>query len=247
MLNLSTLGFDEKETAVYIALLELGEVTVSAIVRKSNIKRTTVYAIIETLERRGLIGYTKHNKRTFYFAEDPRLLSDQLEEKKERLNAVLPQLLALSGRFTKKPKIRYYEGKEGIEHVYKDTLLYQNQELVGWVTSRAIHAFDSDFLYNQYLPKRLEKKIWVRAIAPDTLEMRKYKNEDKQSLRTTRLVSGELFPFDVEVCLYGTRNIAIMSFEEQFGMIIESEKLWHTLKSMFEMGWKFAEMNHREQ
>jgi hypothetical protein len=130
--------------------------------------------------------------------------------------------------------------------VYKDTLLYPNQELVGWVSSRAIHAFDSDFLYNQYLPKRLEKKIWVRALAPDTPEMLKYKQEDNGSLRQTRLVSEKEFPFDVEINLYGKRNIAIMSFEEQFGMVIESEKLWRTLKSFFEMGWKFAEGRGKE-
>lgn len=241
MLNLEILGFDEKETAVYLALLELGEVSVSALVEKSNIKRTTVYASIEILEKRGLVGRTKHKKRTLYFAEDPRLLSDQLDEKKEKLNSVLPQLLALSGRFTRKPKIQYYEGREGIERAYKETLSFPNQELVGWVSNRAISAFDSEFLYKEYLPRRLEKKIWVRAIAPDTTEMRKYQLEDQMSLRDTRLTSAETFPFDVEISLYGKRNISIMSFEEKFGMIIESEKLHHTLKSIFEMNWQYLD------
>jgi len=172
--SLKKLGLDAKESAIYLALLEMGEVTISSIVKKTGIKRTTVYAAIEMLQKQKLIGSTKHKKRTLYFAEDPRVLSEQLDEKKEHLNSILPQLLALSSRYTRKPKIQYYEGKQGIEKVYQETLTYPNQELIGWVSHRALHSFDSDFLYHQYLPKRLEKKIWVRVFAPDNKEMRKY-------------------------------------------------------------------------
>ena len=238
--SLNKLGLDGKQSTVYLALLEMGEVTISSIVKKTGVKRTTVYAAIELLQQQKLIGSTKHNKRTLYFAEDPRIILEQLDEKKERVNSLLPQLLALSGRFTRKPKVRYYEGVEGIERAYQDTLTYPDQELVGWATSRALSAFSSEFLYNQYLPKRIEKKIWVRVIAPDTKEMQKYKNEDSVSLRQTMLVSSEEYPFDVEINLYGKRMVAIMSFEEQFGMVIESEKIWRTLKSLFEMNWKYA-------
>jgi len=36
----------------------------------------------------------------------------------------------------------------------------------------------------------------------------------------------------------GGRNIGIMSFGEQIGLIIESKKIYNTLKSVFEMNWK---------
>lgn len=239
-IDLSSFGFDRKDEVVYTALLELGEANISALVKKSGIKRTTVYAVVETLHQKGLIGISKKKKRTFYFAEDPRILKKQLGEKLQKLEQVLPELLSVMNVLSRKPKIRYYEGKSGIQQVYKDTLQYPDQELLGWVSNEALKAFDSDFLYNYYLPKRLEKKIWVRVIAADTPEMRTYQEEDIHSLRKTRLVSKKDFPFDVEVNLYGKRNIALMSFEEGFGIIIESEKLWKTLKSVFEMSWLFV-------
>ncbi len=240
-IDLSPFGLEEKETAVYLALLELGEATLSDIAKKAKVKRTTGYPTIESLHAKGLVGISKRKKRTFYFAQDPRVLETHLEEKKKKLGELLPFLLSLSGSFTKKPNIRYYEGVKGIEQVYNDTLLYPDQEMLAWTTSEALHEFSPDFLYKEYLPKRLNQKIWVRAIAADTKEMRTYQSEDQASLRTTRLVSAKEFPFDVEIDLYGRRNIAVMSFEEEFGMIIESERLWRTLKSIFEISWMASE------
>ena len=240
-IDLSTFGFDAKEETVYIALLELGEANISAIVKKACVKRTTTYAILESLHEKGLVGISRTKKRAIYFAEDPRVLKRQMEEKQQKLDTILPELLSITNALSRKPKIRYYEGIKGIEQIYQDTLNYADQELLGWVSGEALSSFDSNFLYQNYLPKRIEKKIWVRAIATDTPQMRTYKNEDVKSLRQTRLVSSKDFPFDVEINLYGKRKIAIMSFEEQFGMIIESEKLWKSMKSMFEIGWIFAE------
>lgn len=240
-IDLSEFGFDSKEESVYIALLELGEANISSIVKKASMKRTTTYAILELLHEKGLVGISRRKKRAIYFAEDPRVLKQQMNEKQQKLDAILPELLSITNVLSRKPKIRYYEGAKGIEQIYQDTLNYPDQELLGWVSSEALSSFDSDFLYKNYLPKRIKKKIWVRAIAVDTPHMRIYKDEDKESLRQTRLVSGKDFPFDVEINLYGNRNIAIMSFEEEFGMIIESEKLCKAMKSMFEIGWIFAE------
>jgi hypothetical protein len=42
----------------------------------------------------------------------------------------------------------------------------------------------------------------------------------------------------VEINLYGKRLIGIMAFEEEIGLIIESEKIYNTLKSIFEINWK---------
>jgi sugar-specific transcriptional regulator TrmB len=81
--DLNQFGFDEKTEAIYLALLELGETTVSALVKKSGIKRTTVYAALEGLLAKGLLSLSKRKKRTLYIAEDPRLLLKQFVERKQ--------------------------------------------------------------------------------------------------------------------------------------------------------------------
>jgi sugar-specific transcriptional regulator TrmB len=235
--DIQTLGFNEKETAVYLACLELGESNIQDIAKKSKVSRTTVYDIVESLKQKGLISITKRNKKIFYFAEDPRALKMQLEEKQGVLSRILPELLSVTNTLEKKPKIRYFEGEGGIKEVYKDTLRFHDQELLGWGSEKALENFDADFLNDYYVPARIKNKIFVRAIAPDNAVWQKYKVLDEKSLRKLKLIPKDKFPFEVEINLYGKKNIAIFSFQEKIALIIESEKIFITLKSIFELNW----------
>lgn len=236
--DLTKFGLSEKESFTYLALLELGEATIGQIAKKSNIKRTTLYDIITALTKIGLVGSVKKGVKTRYIAEDPHKFEDLAEERGVLIKKILPELLSISNLLEKKPKIRYYEGSEGIKEVYKDTLKYKDQELLAWVAEEALGAFDVDYLNNVYIPKRLESKIWVRAIAPDLPYMQEFKGMDTASLRVTKLIDAKKFPFDVEINLYGGAKIGIMSFQEKLGLIIESEKIFRTLKSIFELQWE---------
>lgn len=235
--DLQNIGLSEKESKVYLASLELAQANINQLAKKSGIKRTTIYDIIESLKEKGLISVTKKGKKTLYFAEDPRALEKQLDERKNSLQKIMPELLSITNLMDKKPVIRFFEGIEGIKEVYKDTLNYPDQELLAWVSEEAVVAFDEKFLNEYYLLKRLDKKIWVRAIAPDKPYMQKYKGMDEKSLRRTKLISMEKFPLEVEINLYGRRNIGIMAFKEKVGLIIESPTIFTTLKSIFEKNW----------
>ena len=233
--------FDQKEAQVYLALLELGQTTVSRIAQKSGIKRTTIYLSLENLMKKGLITTFKVGNKALYYAEDPRSLERLAEEQKDRISKMMPQLLAFTNLIDKKPKIRYFEGTEGIKDAYRDTLNYRDQETLAWASQEAVKYFDSDWLTNVYLPKRVEKKIWQRTIAPDNPEIRNFTDKDQIHLRQTRFIPKDQMPLEVEINLYGKQNIAVMSFEEKIGLIIESKKIYNTLKSIFEMNWKMLE------
>ena len=236
--DLQNLGLSDKEAKLYLAVLELGEANIGQIALKSGVKRTTAYDVINSLKEKRLLTEITKGKKALFSAEDPRKLEGQLDEKKETLKKILPELLSITNLLDKKPTIKFYEGNEGIKEVYKDTLNYPDQELLAWVSQEAVIGFDVEWLDKYYLAKRLAKKIWVRAIAPDVPEMQQYKGLDEKSLRKTKLVSAEEFPFEVEINLYGKNRIAVMSFVEKIGLIIESPKLYRTLKSIFELNWK---------
>jgi HTH-type transcriptional regulator, sugar sensing transcriptional regulator len=240
--QLEKLNLTPREAKVYLALLDLGEAGIEQISKKSKVKRTTVYDVIESLKEKGLIGAAKRKKRAFYFAEDPRILESQLEEKKAVLSGILPQLLSMANFIDKKPKIKYFEGVEGIKNVYKDTLNFPKQEILMWGSTDVFKYFDEDFMWNFYLAKRLEKRIWMRAVGEDSEVVRKIQADDKKNLRQTRLYKKDgLLSFEVEINLYGKNKIGIMSFKEQLGLIIESEKIFNTLKSIFELNWRMLE------
>lgn len=236
--NLVQFGLDEKEAKVYLALLELGETNIQRISKKSGVKRTTVYDCIESLKEKRLISIINKKKKTYYYAEDPRKIENQLEEKRESLKQMLPELLAIANVIDKKPKIRYFEGIDGIKDVYKETLKYPNQEILAWITGLPLsNPVFREFFYNYYVPKRKEKKIWIRMISSDDEESRKYKNDDDKTFKKTKLANKEQFPMRASINIFGGNKILLVSFEEQIGLIIESEKIFTTMKSIFEMNW----------
>ena len=50
--TLISVGFSEKEAAVYLALLELEVAGVTEIAKKSNIKRSSTYVVLESLKQK---------------------------------------------------------------------------------------------------------------------------------------------------------------------------------------------------
>lgn len=239
--DLEKIGLDKKECQVYLALLELGSANIGQIAKKSGVKRTTVYDILDSLKEKGLLGQTKSKNHTLFFAENPEKLERQIEEKKKIIQKVMPELLSIANRMEKKPKIKFFEGISGIKEVYEDTLKYPDQEILAWATDGAIKFFDMDYLWHRYVPARLESKIWERVIAPNNPEMQNIKSYDQKHLRQIRFAPEGETLFEVEINLYGKKLIGIMAFEEQIGLIIESEKIYNTLKSIFEINWKALE------
>lgn len=229
---------EEKESTTYLAILELGETTIQRISQKTQIKRTTLYDVIESLKKMGLISVTKKGKKNIYYAEDPRKIEDNLENKKREYLKILPEILSITNLIDKKPKIRFFEGINGIKEVYKDTLNYPKSETLAWLSFDAVNHFDIEYLWKDYVKKRIEKKIWQRSIAPNNKYLKNVKTFDQEHLRQTRLIDHEQFPIEVEINLYGKRNIGIMAFKEEIGLIIESQKIYNTLKSIFELNWK---------
>ncbi|HIP21630.1 MAG TPA: hypothetical protein EYG72_01610 [Candidatus Pacebacteria bacterium] len=128
--ELKKLNLSDNEASLYLSLLELGEASVQRISKKSKISRTTTYDVIETLREKGLIIATKKQKRTFYYAENPSKLGNILEEKVNAFDNLLPELLAMSNLIDRKPKIRFFEGVEGLKNIYKDTLNYPDSEIL---------------------------------------------------------------------------------------------------------------------
>lgn len=234
---LEKLNLNSKEAKTYLAILELGETNVQRISDKSDIKRTTTYDVIEDLMKKGLVGKTKLSNKTLYFAETPYKLIEQQEDNLNIAKKALPELMAIANIIDRKPKIKFYEGIEGIKNVYKDTLKHPKSEILMWGAPEMFDYFDKDFTWEYYTPQRIKNKIWLRGIGPNKNIIKKIQGWDKKQLRKTRLYDKEKYTTEVEINLYGNRFVGIMSFKEKFGLIIESQKIFNTLKSIFEMNW----------
>jgi sugar-specific transcriptional regulator TrmB len=240
--KLKDAGLEEKEAAVYAAILELGEATIAKISQKSGIKRSTVYDALDNLKKKGLISQTIRGKRPIFLAENPKKLIDVLDEKKRQLEETMPEILSLMNLLDKKPRIRYFEGLAGIKEVFEDTLRHADQEILTWFPYPYINLGE-DYFWKHYIPERLKKKIWARAIVPDTEENRKFSEDLKEkALTKTRFVKDNAFSgFDLEIKIYGKAKLGIISYKEDLGIIIESEKIYAGLKAIFEGMWNMLQ------
>jgi len=237
--KLQTLGLNEKEAKIYLASLELGLTTIQNIAKKADIKRSTVYEIIENLITQNLITVIPKGKKRYFLAAEPSKLQELIAQKQENLKKMLPELEALSKVSPIKPKIRFYEGVEGIKSVYNDTLK-DNEEILAFVSIATAYKSKGliDWLLKQYVTRRSEKKIFAKVIAPDSNLAKNYKQRDQKEYRETRFISEKEYPFSIEINIYNNK-VALMSFkkEELMGVIIESKEIANTFRTMHKFFW----------
>lgn len=244
--QLQDVGLNETEAKIYLAALELGQTSVSRIARKSGIKRTTVYLSLENLLQKGLMSTIKKEGKAFYYAEDPRHLERIMEERKQKIATLIPQLLAFTNLIDNKPEIRFFEGNEGIKEVLVDALNNAKQEICMMYSESYIADFDGKYFSDYYVPERLKRKISTRTIVPDNELMRALANTNEKSLRKIKFLDPQIFKINIEVMLYGDRWMSIVSFEEKFALIIESTAIYKSFQSIFETLWNSSPDENRD-
>ena len=232
--QLERLGFSSGEARVYLAALELGETSVARIAKRARVERTTTYLFLESLKKRGLITLSKAGKKTIYAAESPKRLKGELEERGKFVDTLLPELLSITNAIDKKPKVRFFESREEIYDIYRETLEYPDRTIRMWMSDPWFD--DASFWTDFYLPQRFEKKILMQAIVPRNEQTTEFVKEDSKQLRQTRMTADD--DFSADIMLYGSRYIALLSFKEMSALVLESKQLYDTFLYIFMTHWK---------
>lgn len=246
--KLQKAGLTENEAKIYLAVLELGQTSVSRVARNAGVKRTTVYFSLESLIHKGLLTQIIKDGKKIIFAENPRSLERLMEEKKERINKLLPTLMSFANLIDKKPAVQHFEGTDGVKEVLRDVLNYPDQEVLMMYSESSILDFEDKFFSDYYVPERVKRKISARVLVPDNEVMRQNMATNQESLRQSKMLPPNLFNIQVEIMVYGKNKINLSSFKEKFGMIIESQIIHDGFKGIFETLWNSEiKNNHREE
>ena len=91
---LQSIGLENKEIKIYLALLGEPESTATKISKHTSIDRTFIYELLNKLIEKGLASYVIKNNIKYFSAVDPGVLLKNLEEKREQLKNILPELKA---------------------------------------------------------------------------------------------------------------------------------------------------------
>lgn len=239
-INLQSFGFSEKEGDVYVALLELGKGTVSKIAQQAGINRTTGYDILGSLVSKKLVSVSGKEPKQEYAAEPPTAITEYLKRRImetegciAQAEKILPELTLLH-TIENRPKIRFYEGIDGLEYVYEDTLT-SSESIRAYATVDDMHKALPNY-FPKYYKRRADKNILIRAIVPDTPIGRERARHDTEEKREIALVPRDKYYFSPELNIYDNK-VMIASWREKLGVIIESEEIADAMKKIFELAW----------
>lgn len=83
--QLTQLGLTEKEATLYMTMLRIGPSPVSTLAKRSNIKRVSLYSILNSLCERGLITFEQSKMGRRYIPYDPESLLYNLERESAQI------------------------------------------------------------------------------------------------------------------------------------------------------------------
>ena len=159
---------------------------------------------------------------------------EELNERKEEIKKLLPELKRLQSKSDVFPRIQFFEGIEGIKQAYEDTLENNKEkQLLDFTGTDAVFKHMGKEWVNYYVKKRAQLEIKCIDIAPNTEWAQKSKKRDDELLRVTKLMP-EKYLFNTEIAIYDEK-VAIFSFSEDqpIALIIEDKNISHTMKTLF--------------
>jgi sugar-specific transcriptional regulator TrmB len=133
-------GLTEGEAKVYLALLKYGSTTTGPLLEESGVANSVIYRLLDSLIEKGLASYIIKEKTKYFQAADPKKIleyidekKNKLEEKKDKISSILPQLSALIN-FKEDTTVKVYEGFNGIRTAYEQyyTKSKKGDEILTW-------------------------------------------------------------------------------------------------------------------
>jgi len=241
--RLAEYGLSEKESLVYLAMLELGPASVQDIAKKAGVNRATTYVMIEALKRRGLMSTFDKGKKTMFVAESPEHLKKlsqgevrAAEEKADRLKQSMPLFMALFNSATaSKPMVRYFEGQEGVS-TCRAMIEASREEVVSFngIDESMIALSKVSESERISMSGRLHGRTIV-SLKPG-LELPKY----NMDLWQTREIPYDKFPFSGDMVFADGRIFIFMMKDNPSVFLLESKELSTMLKALFELAWNQA-------
>lgn len=233
---LEDIGLTNAEIKVYLSLLELGSSTAGPIIEKSGLQSSVVFMTLAKLAEKGLVSSVKEGKRSHYQASNPKHILEYINEKKERFESVLPQLVSRQAAAKEKSEALLFRGMRGIKE-----LLYELLEAGG----KEHHTLGSpkeslmmgEAWWVNYHKKRVAKGIAAKLIFNESLKT--WKAPEKYKKVEVRYTKQGFEPL-TEIIIRNDKVGIILWVEKPIGILIHNKILADSYEKFFELIWRTA-------
>ncbi|MES2223681.1 MAG: helix-turn-helix domain-containing protein [Patescibacteria group bacterium] len=244
-------GLTDKESSIYVALLELGGAYPSKIAEYTGLNRSTVYMLLTQMSVKGIVNEIEKKNKQFYQLESPTKLlryakskMSIIQDEIENAQRILPDLEGLFG-IGDKAKITYYEGIEGVLDIYATHInVSKPYEMLAWANVQEVEEQVPRDFFKNYIKTKKQKDISSRVIFPDTnidktFVERSYGDFKEELMPNARFIPADKFPYKAEITIYGEKNVSIINLgkEKLTGVIIEDPTIHGLMKMIFELSW----------
>ncbi len=235
--TLENLGLTHNEALTYTALMEIGETTTGAIVKKTGLHRVLIYDALESLIKKGLASYVIKENVKYFQAADPARLLDFIKEKEEQAKSILPELSLLHQQAGKKQTVSIYEGIKGLKSAMNNMLNELASKDYHYVFASGHMAPAMGPYYDLFQKIKLQKKVFTHIIYD--LSFR-----SQQEIITRTFGEKRFYPltqFLTDTWIYKNKVLIVTySATPPVAILIESQETANSYKKIFEGFWKRA-------
>ncbi len=234
------LGFSDRESRIYLALLVLGPSSVRQLAKKTELNRGGIYEALKWLREMELVSFYEKDTKQYFVAEEPNKLHEMvkrqtqaLTEVDKKLKEVVSELKSVYDRGGERPVARYYEKGE-IRQILEDVLEKCEKHCV--MEYRVYSdANIREYLYEgfeTFSDARVAKGIAVKVIALGGggelrgLDERKWLN--KKNSTPTYII---IYPGS-------TAYISLNAKGDLVGVVIENDGVSATQQNIFDALWE---------
>ena len=231
---IKNLGFGEKESRVYMALLEIGEGAVTEIAKHAEIKRAITYHILDELVLQGYVQEVLGHKVKKFAATDPMKIFQNVKASLEDFKFMLPVIRSLQSKAGNKPRVEFYDTPKAVLGIYR--LIDQIPQ------ARFMSSVER---VNEFFPQAV--KGWLAGYKNGTIKLKgkhllSDTEKDREWGREVSLHNQEvrILPESThtEMDFSITNNmLAITSFDPLFIVVIRSESVARSAAQLFDLAW----------
>ena len=237
--ELKELGLDDNEIKVYVSCPSERGVNVKDISVKTTLIRTTVYGVLQSLLSKGMVSKVQKEGVLFFSATNPQELISILDQKREKLILIIPELEKIKKSVPSIQKVDFYLGRNGVKSITNDILSIPKEHVNIIGAGKKWIDFSSSFS-SVYYRKKKEANVTTSTILSDTPEERnflkekKYSNSNFKFLKKIDVTNSATFIYQDKV--------SFVSYEQgnERGFIIQDKEFNTVHRILFENLWKSA-------
>lgn len=236
---LMELGLSEKEAKVYLASLSLGPTTVLKIARITEIKRPSVYPVVERLKNIGLMSEEIKGFKTFYKAEPPDKLELILEEHKAKFKDSLPDFSKLYNLQGEHDVIKRYDGLQAVKSVYEDLLknIQPHEDYLVIADQASWLKLDEDY-FMDFSKRRAKLPIDIRMFQTNNPKSRWFKKHEKNFNLKIKFLPKNITEMATNLVIIPKMLVIHQIIPPISALVIENKSAIQLHRQLFEILWQ---------